>query len=194
MDRREFFRRSFNKATDTAIKHVDERVKEKAQHWIRPPFAINEIEFILACTRCNACIEACPHQTIFPLAARLGASVVNTPALDLLNKGCHLCDDWPCVNACEVNALILPETESSTDITPPVIALASVDTATCLPFSGPECGACVPLCPIEGALKLVREKPVIDSDKCVGCSLCREACILEPKAITISSIASQSAD
>lgn len=194
MDRREFFRRSFKKATDTAVQHVDEKVREKAQHWIRPPFAINEIEFILACTRCDACIEACPHQTIFPLASRLGAGVVNTPALDLLNKGCHLCEDWPCVNACEPNALVLPEVEQSATIEPPVIARAEIDTTTCLPFSGPECGACVPLCPVEGALVLEREKPVIKHDICVGCGLCREACIIEPKAIKITSIASHSAD
>ena len=53
----------------------------------------------------GACIKACPHEIVFPLSPNNGAEVMNTPALDLLNKGCHLCEDWPCVNACETNAL-----------------------------------------------------------------------------------------
>lgn len=101
MDRRDFFRRGLGKATEVAVKVVDKRASEKAKKWIRPPHSLPELDFLLACTRCDACIEACPHNVIFPLAARLGADVASTPALDLLKKGCHLCDDWPCVNVCE---------------------------------------------------------------------------------------------
>lgn len=194
MDRRSFFRRSFGKASEAAVKHMDDKVSAKAARWIRPPFAIDEIEFILACTRCNACIEACPHDVIFPLASRLGASVVNTPALDLLNRSCHLCDDWPCVTACEPSALKLPEADKPEAITPPKIAHAEIDTDTCLPYSGPECGACVPLCPVSGALYLEMEKPIIDQDECVGCGMCLEACIMEPKAVKITSLTAAAAE
>ncbi len=188
MDRRDFFRRGFGKATEAAVKVVDKRVANRANHWIRPPHAIPELEFLLACTRCNACIEACPHNVIFPLAARLGADVVNTPALDLLKKGCHLCEDWPCVNACEVNALVFVNDEQMKDeqIKLNKFANAEINESLCLPFSGPECGACVSFCPVEGALVLELEKPVIDQDSCVGCALCREACVVEEKAISIS--------
>ncbi len=194
MDRRDFFRRGLGKATEVAVKAADKRVSDRAKHWIRPPAAIAELEFLLACTRCNACIEACPHDVIFPLAARLGADVVNTPALDLLKKGCHLCEDWPCVNACEAKALLFlqadPETsedfESSQYNKVRKFANAEIIENICLPFSGPECGACISVCPVEGALFLEQEKPVIDQVSCMGCGLCREVCVVQDKAISIS--------
>lgn len=71
MDRREFFKRGIGKATEAAVKEVDARVAARASHWIRPPFAQAELEFLLACTRCNACIEACEYAVIFSLSARL---------------------------------------------------------------------------------------------------------------------------
>ncbi len=181
MDRRDFFRRGLGKAAEVAVKTVDKRAADRAKHWIRPPYAVAELDFLLACTRCNACIEACPHNIIFPLAARLGADVVNTPALDLLKKGCHLCEDWPCVNACEAKALVRIENESPTKF-----ARAEINENLCLPFSGPECGACVPHCPVEGAMELINEKPVIHQDVCSGCALCREVCVVEEKAILIT--------
>ncbi len=182
MDRRDFFRRGLGKATEVAVKTVDKRVSDRAKHWIRPPYAIAELEFLLACTRCNACIEACPHNVIFPLAARLGADVASTPALDLLKKGCQLCEDWPCVTACETSALEHVEEDKK------IIKFANVEINenTCLPFSGPECGVCVSICPVEGAIKLIQEKPFIEQSLCVGCALCREACVVEEKAIVIS--------
>ena len=188
MDRREFFSRSFGKAAEKLTSHVDEKVARRAVHWIRPPFAISELEFLLACTRCDACINACPHKVIFPLAARLGADVMGTPALDLLNKGCQLCEDWPCVQACESNALNNLDEEQRPINTPPQMAKASIDTEKCLPYSGPECGACNHVCKIDGALTWQQEKPSINQQLCVGCGMCREACIVEDKAITICSI------
>jgi len=183
MDRRDFFRRGFGKAAEAAVKTVDKKVAERAKHWIRPPYSLPELDFLLTCTRCDACIEACPHDVIFPLAARLGADVANTPALDLLKKGCHLCTDWPCVNACETKAL---ELENLEDVSLIKLANAEVDISACLPYSGPECAACQYVCPVEGALIFDMEKPRIDLEYCVGCALCREACIVEDKAINIT--------
>jgi len=203
VNRREFFLRGIHKLTDAALESAAEKARENARRWIRPPYAIDELDFLLACTRCDKCIEACPHQVIFPLTARLGFQVAETPALDLLNKGCHLCEDWPCVTACEPGALlrespqqpddeeVTAEQEENTEEVPapiplPKLANASVDTVHCLPYNGPECGACKGVCPVPQAMAWEREKPQIDPDLCVGCGLCREACIFEPKAITLS--------
>ena len=188
MDRRDFFRRGFSKATEVAVKVADKRVSDRAKHWIRPPYAIPELDFLLVCTRCNACIDACPHNVIFPLSARLGADVASTPALDLLKKGCHLCDDWPCVNACEPKALVLAEPNNEGEVILPKFALAEINTETCLPYTGPECGACAASCVIEGALSFESEKPIINVELCVGCGLCREVCIVEDKAINIKTL------
>jgi len=188
MDRREFFRRGINKVSETAVKEAEKRARKKAARWIRPPYAIRELDFLLACTRCGACIEACPHGTIFPLPVRQGAEVVNTPALDLLNHACHLCADWPCVAACEPRALQPPAVEEDQPLPLPRLAYANIDPAVCLPYSGPECGACRAACPLDGALLWQLEKPQIDASRCTGCGLCREACITSPKAISVVSL------
>lgn len=181
MDRREFFRRGVGKVSETAVKQVDARLAQRV-NWIRPPFALPELDFLLACTRCDDCRKACPHEIIFPLAARLGADVVATPALDLLNQACHLCPDWPCVQACKTGALQLPA--AAQDVLPK-LARMSIDTQTCLPYLGPECGACADACPVPGALSWEQERPHIDPQHCTGCALCRQACVLEPKAIKV---------
>lgn len=196
MDRRAFFSRGLRKATGEVVKHVDSKATKRAQQWLRPPFAIDELAFLLACTRCGDCVSACEYNVIFPLPSRLGTSVVNTPALDLLNRGCHLCDGWPCVTVCEPAALKLPldeaEPEDASDeshgVTLPILARASIDTTACLPFMGPECGGCRDSCPVTGAMTWEMEKPSIHADHCTGCALCREACIVEPKAIIIQSV------
>ncbi len=181
MDRRDFLRRGIGKVTETAVKHADAKISERV-NWIRPPFALPELEFLLACTRCDACIRACPQEVIFPLAARLGPDIVRTPAMDLLNKACHLCEDWPCVAACEPEALQLPDTEEKAW---PLMARAKINHDTCLPYLGPECGACRDSCPVPDTLQWHNEQPTINTQSCTGCALCREACVLEPKAIDI---------
>ena len=198
MDRRNFFRKAFKDSSKAVVNHVAKKAQQAAVNWIRPPFAIDELEFLLACTRCDACTEACPHDVIFKLPSRLGAKVTGTPALDLLNKGCHLCADWPCVTACDPKALCLPEIvkQSDTDtasleenqpVPPPRLAAAIIDTKSCLPYNGPECGACASSCPVPGALLWDQCKPVIDDNYCVGCGLCRESCINNPSSIFIES-------
>jgi ferredoxin-type protein NapG len=194
MDRREFFKAGVEKISKTAVKVVDNKVNQRASHWIRPPYALTELEFLLACTRCDKCIEDCPHNVIFKLPAKLGMQVVGTPAMDLLNKGCHLCEDWPCVEACEPKALQFPEVEEGEVLPLAKIAYAEINTQTCLPYTGPECGACASSCPAPGALLWDMERPRIDPEVCVGCSLCREACIANPKAVTIKSLLLQQSD
>lgn len=214
MDRRKFFKYGLSKLSEVGVGALEHRAKQKARYWIRPPFAKHELDFLLECTRCNACIEACPSQVIFPLPISRGPEVAATPALDLLNKGCQLCSDWPCVTACEAGALTFI-TEPATTVTEqgepalsenepephteiiclpashecPPLAEVSINPEYCIPYAGPECGACRGSCPIPDALLWRGEKPVINKEACVGCGLCREACITEPKAINISSCA-----
>jgi len=187
MNRREFLRKGIDKVCEVTVEHAEEQIKRHASHWIRPPYALDELEFMLACTRCGECIDACPHNAIFPLAARLGAQFVGTPALDLTNRSCHLCEDWPCVAVCEPGALKRPEADENGVIPLPRIAFAMIDEQSCLPYLGPECSACNDACPVPGAMVWENEKPTISPDSCVGCGLCREACILEPKAIPMRS-------
>ena len=195
-DRRSFFRLGVHKAAKVVVDQTEARIEKRAARYIRPPFALNEMDFLLACTRCHDCIAACPHEVVFPLSARLGMEVVSTPALDLLNGACHLCEDWPCVNACEPGALKLPESEEGRetedeDAAPvrlPRLAEARIDPAHCLPYSGPECGACDSVCPVPGAIEWNQTRPCINQEICTGCALCRQICITEPKAVKIRAV------
>ncbi len=186
MDRRNFLKRSVQKTAQRAMESVEARVNERARRWIRPPFAVAELDFLLNCTRCGDCIEACPHDVIFALKAGLGADVAGTPALDLTHKACQLCEDWSCVTACKAGALVLVESNDKTKPLPH-LARASIDTTTCLPYKGPECGACEDSCPVEGALTWNTYLPNISQELCIGCGQCRHACVLQPSAISIDS-------
>ena len=152
-----------------------------------PPFAADELDFLLDCTRCDKCIEACPYDVLFTLPAHHGLQVVGTPAMDLRVRGCHMCQDWPCVTACEPAVLRRPDQDGETPLAPPKLARVTIITKTCLPYLGPECGACAHACPIPGALEWEDGlRPVINQDICTGCALCREACIVEPEAVDVS--------
>ena len=185
--RRAFFRRAASKAAEKVVEHAQTKIEARATRWVRPPFAVPELEFMLACTRCGDCIEACPPKVLFLLAASYGADVASTVALDVLSGGCQLCEDWPCVTACEANALKLPETEEGEKVWPKM-AQARIISDECLPFRGPECGACAGSCPIAETLTFQRERPYINPENCAGCGLCLAACIAEPKAIKMSSL------
>ena len=232
ISRRSFFKRSLGKATELGTQIIEEKVAQKAKNWIRPPFAIAELDFILACNRCGDCTTACPYDVVFPLPATKGIDVAGTPAMDILNKGCHLCTDWPCVTACETDALNFSygklvdveadseseaESEETTAIDTttslvksddetgiiktakplatmplatecPSMAKAKINTKECMPYSGPECGACRGSCPIPNTLTWSNEKPSINQETCIGCGLCREACITSPKSVDIRTV------
>ena len=184
--RRQLFARVARKAGENAVRQMDGAARRKARHWIRPPFALPELEFLLACTRCDACVSACSHGVIFKLPARAGASAAATPALDLLNKACRLCAGWPCVEACEAGALRIPPSDGrSADATLPALSLPVIDEGACLPYRGPECGACASSCPVPGALRWDGVRPSIEASRCIGCGSCRQACVVDPPAIAI---------
>ena len=187
MKRRDFFKFGVGKAVETASRLAAGKIAWRAENWIRPPFAQPEAEFLLRCTRCDKCVEACRLDVLFKLPERLGRLVAGTPAMDLFNRGCLMCEDWPCVGACEPEALKLPDQEGETPRPLPRLAVARINPNTCLPYLGPECGACADACPVPGALEWEDGvRPVIKSEICTGCALCREACIVDPEAIEIS--------
>ena len=58
MDRRAFFKRGLHKAAEKVVEGVDAHASKRAERWIRPPYALDELEFLLACTRCGECVSA----------------------------------------------------------------------------------------------------------------------------------------
>ena len=79
--RRDLFRLGGGIAAQVAA----ETASQRASGWIRPPFARDELDFLLRCTRCDKCVAACPHDVLFALPGRGHAA--GTPAMDLLRHG-----------------------------------------------------------------------------------------------------------
>jgi len=166
-----------------ASRHVGSQVREAAgiePPWRRrPPGAAQERRFLELCTSCGDCGRACPHHAVYTLGASVHPGA-GTPVMLPERRPCHQCEGFACAAACETGALTVPET--------PTVRLGRVtlDTSRCLPFLGPECGACARLCPGEvEALRLVVGRPEIDEEACVGCGLCIEACPVEPAALSM---------
>lgn len=209
LDRRRLLGLGISKVTEVATSLAGVASRRRTD-FFRPPFALAEPEFLLACTRCDQCITACPHDVLFKSPDNMERLVAGTPAMDLLHHGCHMCADAPCVLACDPGALALPEPptpidpEEETHPTEPIpvpapedwpgFGHAQINQATCLPWSGPECGACRGSCPVAGALEWSGGiKPFINPDVCTGCGMCREACIMDPKAVDLTPLSRKAA-
>jgi len=143
---------------------------------VRPPGALREPDFLALCTRCGDCADACPHGTVFTFNEDQGA-LGGTPVLFTTERPCRQCDGFPCAAACKTGALAMPRGRSVR------LGSARIVEERCLPFSGPECGACAGLCPTDRALKLERGRPRIDQELCTGCGMCIVACPVAPSAI-----------
>lgn len=148
---------------------------------VRPPGALPEAAFATACTRCGACIEACPEATL-----AIGSD--GFPVAETWRSACALCPKTPCIAACEPQALIP---------TPPAqfrLGVVFVMERLCLNFGhtpkSPDdddevCDRCLDWCPIPHAL--VAEDsvvPKVDPEHCTGCGLCVAHCAALPRAIT----------
>lgn len=143
---------------------------------LRPPGAIDEAEFMQLCTRCDACVEACPHDAVVRAPFRLRAAA-GTPMVDPLEAPCRVCVDVPCVRACPTGAL---REDASR-----VLGRAVIGAQDCLAHRGSSCSVCVERCPVPGALRLERGRPVIDASRCTGCGVCQHVCPAPRNAVII---------
>lgn len=142
----------------------------------RPPGARPEEEFLAKCNRCGDCATACPYGTIFIFDENQGNSA-GTPVLFVEERPCRQCRDYACAAACDTGALCMPGGKQ------PRLGGARIVQSRCLPFKGPECGACRGMCPGAAALQLTTGRPRIDPDLCTGCGMCIAACPTSPPAI-----------
>ncbi|TPV92882.1 MAG: 4Fe-4S dicluster domain-containing protein [Myxococcales bacterium FL481] len=145
----------------------------------RPPGAVAEALFLRQCDGCRDCVTACPHHAVYTLAEHVGIGA-GTPVMLPHERACWMCTGFPCAQACPTDALTPPQGE-----TWPLGTVRLVESR-CLPFLGPECGACRGLCPagVE-ALTIRNNRPVVDAVACVGCGKCIEACPVRPRALEL---------
>ncbi len=71
---------------------------------LRPPGAVEEKNFLAMCIKCGQCLQVCPYDAI-KLEDVDGKAGVGTAYIAPLERGCYLCEAFPCVLACPTGAL-----------------------------------------------------------------------------------------
>lgn len=173
------------------VKHRDaEDVKEEQPEkrrtdWLRPPGAIEEPRFLESCTGCGECVEACPHESLRILDSD-GPERKETPAIYPDEQPCYLCEDFPCIAACEPEALRPVGTPKDVNL-----GLAVVSHKICTVGQG--CNACVAACPMRAiAMDFASLSIRVDGDLCVGCGICEHICKTVNDRVAIRVVPSRS--
>lgn len=167
-------------------------MKRGSKEVLRPPGAADEDEFLALCIRCGKCNQACPYDSILMGSEKLGLGI-GTPYIVARESPCMLCEDFPCVEVCPTDALT-----GINNVYDVKMGVAVIDTESCIAYHGMRCEVCYRECPlIDEAIKLdIHIKPddnihaifapVIDKDKCVGCGICEQRCVIDnPLAIRV---------
>jgi len=132
--------------------------------WLRPPGAVEEARFLERCTKCGDCLPACPYGSIKKDPA------TGYPVLFANESPCYLCDDFPCIAACETEALLPVGSRAEVRM-----GVAVVSRADCTADQG--CRFCLAKCPVEAlSVDFTDPYPVVDQQKCVGCGICEQVC------------------
>ena len=169
------------------------QAKQTAARALRPPGALDNDDFLSACSRCGLCVQACPYDTL-KLASWFDNAPNGTPTFDARITPCEMCEDIPCVPACPTGALD-PELTNIDDAKMGLAVI--VDRESCLNLNGLRCDICYRVCPaMDKAITLERRQnpridyhailePVVHADHCTGCGKCEHACITEVASIKI---------
>ena len=148
------------------------------EHWLRPPGALAERDFLDTCSRCGECVRVCPAQCI--KIDYSGSRGNGAPYIDPTQMPCVLCTPLACMNSCPSGALQL-------------VPLAEIDMGTahwnehlCVRSYGNECTICVDNCPVGTMALEVRENRIhVNEDHCTGCGVCQNKCPTDPKSIVV---------
>jgi ferredoxin-type protein NapG len=147
---------------------------------LRPPGAGPAGEFESLCSRCGACVEACPVKCIqIDASACVGDGY---PYIAPAIAPCVICDELACMKACPTGALKLVDKFSIR------MGLAEVKHETCLRHHGEDCRLCLEACPIgENAIVVSANsgRVLVKPGGCTGCGMCEQACPTHPTAITV---------
>ena len=181
--RREFFRSTMAQAADTLREVVKDVSVGPSRRYLRPPGAVEELEFISRCTRCDECIRVCPHYAVRGADTNSGLAL-GSPIIEPLEQPCMLCEDFPCIAACKDGALVMPERREDVRM-----GIAVVNKNTCISGDIQFCQACVIACPFpDEAIYMKDGKPVVNREKCTGCGICVRACKTVNSACSIKII------
>lgn len=184
MHRRSFFRQSLRQLLGPVVESLDKKFqqieREFEKHmkptFLRPPGALPEKDFLETCSRCRACVDACPAQCIRIDANEAGGAPYIDPSL----MPCVVCTGLECMTRCPSGALVMTrpfEIDMGT---------ARWTSSHCLRTNGDDCTKCVDECPIgEVAIVVVGRAIKVIDQGCIGCGVCQYQCPSTPKAIRV---------
>jgi polyferredoxin/formate hydrogenlyase subunit 6/NADH:ubiquinone oxidoreductase subunit I len=163
---------------------------------IRPPGAVEELEFLRRCVKCQQCARVCPTNVIQPAFFEGGIEGLWTPVLNYRIGYCQL-HCTACGQVCPTGAIERISVERKLGLGrfeaegPVRVGTAHVDTSRCLPHSaGIACQVCEEVCPVSpkaiytvvevqrtrGGQELAVRVPRVDIARCIGCGLCEREC------------------
>lgn len=201
-ERGDFFKSLGTLFAGFVANRIEEAVTGLGPKLLRPPGALDELEFLTKCTRCDKCMRACPENAISVAPASAGLAL-KTPFIDPRSVPCFLCTALPCVTACEDEALVWPRFKRADGelVEGPKatrMGTARIKQSQCLTWDTMDrearaCRTCVDRCPYpEEALRITVPAegeafghPEVIPEVCTGCGICVFACPAEPAAIVV---------
>jgi ferredoxin len=150
-------------------------------HWLRPPGALDERDFLDTCSRCRACVENCPAHCIE--LDPTGVRGDGAPYIEPTKMACVLCTGLRCMTVCPSGALL------PTPIEQIKMGTAEWYPSTCVRPHGQDCTICVDHCPVGPTAITATERDIHVHAGCVGCGVCQHECPTNPKSIVVLPIA-----
>jgi len=150
---------------NTSKRVLFNRIINRNPEYIRPPWAIDEYDFVDICRNCKACLEVCP-ESIIELDSR------NQPIINFQKGECTFCSD--CVSVCESGALSKLSNQAL-----PWYAKVELSEG-CLAVKDILCRSCGEVCEHRAIHFPLTAKgivsPEINREKCNGCGACIAIC------------------
>jgi len=179
--RKAFFKTAFSFFRKGLSHQIDRKISRVLRFPIRPPGARAEIEFLSTCTRCDACIKACGYQALQKMPVESGLAA-NTPFVNPSIQPCFMCPDFPCITACEPQALRMKPPDQIK------LGTAKIDTTACITYQNKVCTLCYDACPLpEKAIIIGKDYHPEILSPCTGCGLCQHHCPTTPPSIEVFS-------